>query len=82
MGVFFSKPKPPRLATVPTDIIIPLHYWDDLQYVRTLVMDYTLRFDDVMDAEKIRLALERLMEIGDWRKLGARLRMNVQWHQS
>ncbi len=36
-----------------------------------------LRFDDVMDPENLRMSLSRLLEIGDWKKLGARLRMNV-----
>ncbi|KAI7198592.1 hypothetical protein KC316_g3977 [Hortaea werneckii] len=34
------------------------------------------RFDDVLDPEKLRKALERLLQIGGWRKLGARLRLN------
>lgn len=66
-----------RPATVPTDTIIPLHYWDDLQYTKALCIDVMFRFDDVMDAEKLRMSLSRLLEIGDWKKLGARLRMNV-----
>jgi hypothetical protein len=42
------------------------------------VLDFTLRFDDVLDSEKLGAALVRLMELGNWRKLGARLRMNVK----
>lgn len=42
------------------------------------MLDLTLRFDDVLDHEKMRLALVRLVELGNWRKLGARLRMNVR----
>jgi len=42
-----------------------------------MVLDFTLRFDDVLDPEKLSAALVRLMELGNWRKLGARLRMNV-----
>ncbi|TVY27660.1 Transcriptional regulator [Lachnellula hyalina] len=74
MGVFTSKPARP--ATVPTDTIIPLHSKDDTKSLRPFVLDFTLCFDDVLDAEKLRSSLERLMEIGDWRKLGARLRLN------
>jgi len=70
-----------RPATVPTDMIIPLHYWDDLPYARAVCIDVMFRFDDVMDPEKIRMSLSRVLEIGDWKKLGARLRMNVLWQQ-
>lgn len=75
MWPFSQKPASP--AIVPTDTVIPLHYWDDTFIMRALVVDLTFRFDDVLDPEKIRNALVRLMEIGNWRKLGARLRMNV-----
>ncbi|TVY47294.1 Transcriptional regulator [Lachnellula occidentalis] len=74
MGVFTSKPTRP--AKVPTDTIIPLHSKDDTKSLRPFVLDFTLCFDDVLDAEKLRSSLERLMDIGDWRKLGARLRLN------
>ena len=43
-----------------------------------MVLDFTMRFDDVLDPEKLCTALTRLMELGNWRKLGARLRMNVK----
>src|ERR1700733_14812736 len=35
------------------------------------------RFDDVLDLEKLRPSLVQLMQIGNWRKVGARLRRNV-----
>ncbi|PWY87559.1 squalene cyclase [Aspergillus heteromorphus CBS 117.55] len=75
MGLFslFGRARP---ATVPTDRIIPLRYWDDLDYLRNLCHDFTFRFDAVLDASKLEAALSRLMEIGDWGQLGARLRMN------
>jgi hypothetical protein len=81
MGPFFKSRRLP-LTAIPTDTIIPLHYWDDHQTTRALTFDFTFRFDDIMDVSKIRQSLVRLMEIGDWRKLGARLRMNVKNNQS
>jgi hypothetical protein len=75
MGVFSSKPAKP--ARVSTDTIIPLHSKDDTKSIRPHIMDFTLCFDDVLDPEKLRSSLAKLMEIGDWRKLGARLRLNV-----
>ncbi|TVY93515.1 Transcriptional regulator, partial [Lachnellula willkommii] len=74
MGVFTSRPARP--AKVLTDTIIPLHSKDDTKSLRPFILDFTLCFDDVLDPEKLRSSLERLMEIGDWRKLGARLRLN------
>ncbi|TVY67476.1 Transcriptional regulator sdnM [Lachnellula suecica] len=74
MGVFSSKPAKP--APVPTDTIIPLHWQDDNSTFRAIVTTIMLRFDDVLDPEKLQTSLATLMEMGDWRKLGARLRMN------
>ncbi|KNG83303.1 putative LysR family regulatory protein [Aspergillus nomiae NRRL 13137] len=65
-----------RPATISTDRVVPLRYWDDLHYLRSLSHDFTFRFDDVLDASKLEGALDRLMEIGDWGQLGARLRLN------
>jgi len=76
MRLFFGQ-KPARPATFPTDTIIPMHSLDDASFNRSMVLDFTLRFDDVLDPEKLSAALVRLMELGNWRKLGARLRMNV-----
>ncbi|KAJ5143476.1 uncharacterized protein N7515_002263 [Penicillium bovifimosum] len=72
----FSLFQRPRPTTVPTDRIIPLRYWDDLDYLRALCHDFTFRFDDVLDASKLEAALGRLMMIGDWGQMGARLRLN------
>jgi hypothetical protein len=76
MRLFFGQ-KPARPATIPTDTIISMHSHDDTSFFRSTVLDFTLRFDDVLDADKLSAALVRLMELGNWRKLGARLRMNV-----
>jgi hypothetical protein len=66
-----------KAKVISTDTIIPLHRFDDVPIFRNIVNDFTLRFDDVLDAEKLRKALERLLQLGKWKKLGARLRMNV-----
>jgi hypothetical protein len=80
MAFLFSKKhlKPEQL---PTDIVIPLHYFDDNDVFRAIIVDFSLYFDDVLDHEKLRQALVRLMEIGNWKKLGARLRINVLMSQ-
>ncbi|KAJ5456373.1 hypothetical protein N7530_011647 [Penicillium desertorum] len=74
---FFSSTQPPQPATVPSDEIIPLHFWNTALCMRGTVLDVSLKFDDVLDISKLRDGLEKLFEMEDWRQLGARLRMNV-----
>jgi hypothetical protein len=50
---------------------------DDTKTLRGIVVTWTLRFNDALDADKLHTSLSRLLEIGDWRKLGGRLRINV-----
>ncbi|KAF7194592.1 O-acetyltransferase PaAT-2 [Pseudocercospora fuligena] len=57
------------------DTIYPLHMLDDTRTLHSIVVAWTLRFDDVLDPEKLKDALSKLLEIGDWRKLGGRLRL-------
>jgi hypothetical protein len=66
-------------AKVPTDRVIPLRYWDDLEYIRSICHDFTFRIDDVLDVQKLESALDRLMEVGNWGQLGARLRLRVSY---
>lgn len=54
----------------------PLHGLDDTTFHRTLI-SRLMRFNDVLDPDKLYQALLRLFEIGDWRKLGGRLRIKV-----
>ncbi|KAL8832589.1 MAG: hypothetical protein Q9191_000158 [Dirinaria sp. TL-2023a] len=74
MFKFKSKPKAP--PTVPIDKVIPLHYWDDTPFSRSVVLYYLMRIDDALDAQKLEAALVKLLNRDDWRKLGARLRLN------
>lgn len=37
----------------------------------------TFRFNAAMEAQKLRDSLQRLFEMEGWKKLGARIRMNV-----
>lgn len=74
---FKSTPNTP--ARVASDDVIPLHHFDDNPILRKIVVNFMLRFDDVLDPQKLRQALERLVTREDgWRKLTARLRLNVR----
>ncbi|KAF3761042.1 hypothetical protein M406DRAFT_296579 [Cryphonectria parasitica EP155] len=72
----FGWREPQRPARVPTDEVIPMYDFDSRPQIRDIIIGWTLRFDDILDADKLHVALVRLLEIGDWRKLGGRLRKN------
>ncbi|CAN8104747.1 unnamed protein product [Discula destructiva] len=71
-----SKGRRAPPPTVPTDTIVPFHYYDNSKHTNGLCFDLTFQVDDVLDDDKLRNALSRLLELGDWRKLGARIRRN------
>ncbi|KAF2441991.1 hypothetical protein P171DRAFT_496720 [Karstenula rhodostoma CBS 690.94] len=56
------------------DEVYPVHAFDDPGRLEVIVTSWTLRFNDVLDEDKIHKSLAKLMEIGDWRKAGGRLR--------
>jgi hypothetical protein len=72
---FMGWPRQTHAPAFLDDEVYPLHLQD--YTFRQLLMVSTLRFDEVLDAEKLRNALSQLLEIGDWRKLGGRLRSDV-----
>lgn len=78
LKTFFGGRKPTRPARVPTDEVLPLHEFDGRMQVRSIIMGWTMRFDDVLDSDKLKMSLCRLLEIGAWRKLGGRLRERVR----
>jgi hypothetical protein len=59
------------------DHVYPTHMLDNAPTLREIVLTWTMCFNDVLDAEKLYAALSQLLEIGDWRKLGGRLRLKV-----
>lgn len=62
---------------IPTDTIVPLHLRDNAYFYRRFVADVSFFFDDVLDTDLVRGSLEELIDFGEWRKLGARLRLRV-----
>lgn len=59
-----------------------MRFWDAQDVMQKLVLEFTYRFDDVLDAEKLKSSLERLLEIEGWRGLGARFKKIVSGHFS
>ncbi|KAI0508451.1 hypothetical protein F5B22DRAFT_620629 [Xylaria bambusicola] len=76
MGNLLSKPKPQAPPAVATDTIVPMHHMDDNNINRSMVVMFMMRFDDVLDPEKLKGSLEKLLSRDDWRKLGTRIRLN------
>ncbi|KAL2760986.1 hypothetical protein ACRALDRAFT_1028057 [Sodiomyces alcalophilus JCM 7366] len=74
-GLLGLKPRRIPPQKIETDQIFPVHFFDDTPTYRGLIMSWTLRFNDVLDADKLHDSLARLLEMGDWRKLGGRLRL-------
>ena len=65
--------KPPN-PPVASDKVQPLHFFENSLLVQGNNMAVSLVFDDVLDAEKLRGALEGLVPRPGWRRLGGRLR--------
>ncbi|EMD96738.1 hypothetical protein COCC4DRAFT_142432 [Bipolaris maydis ATCC 48331] len=70
---FGQQPAPKR---IPTDTVIPMNSHDDRSENKNITVELTLRFDDVLDAQKLADALWKLLEKPRWKRLGARLRIN------
>ncbi|KAH7302876.1 hypothetical protein B0I35DRAFT_365900 [Stachybotrys elegans] len=61
---------------VDTDDIYPVHMLDGTKTLRGITVNWILRFDAILDGNKLHGALSRLLDMGDWRKMGGRLRLN------
>ncbi len=76
--------KEPEQGTVPAtadDDVYPVHEYDAAS-ARRVFVTRVMRFNDVLDAEMLRASLSKLLEIGDWRKLGGCLQYRVRDCQS
>src|SRR5436309_1605393 len=73
-----SSAREPGDANKPADRVVPLHFFDDGPLWRAFILYSMFVFDHVLDAEKLRTSLERLVHKDGWWKLGARLRRSVR----
>lgn len=55
------------------DHVYPVHVLDGAKY-QQCILTLFLRFNDILDPDKISQSLTRLLEIGDWKKLAGRFR--------
>lgn len=60
------------------DTVTPVYAFDDTALNRVMPVCQVLRFPNVMDADTLRTSLGTLLEIGDWRKLRGRWRLDVR----
>lgn len=67
---------PVQAAVHDDDQVYPVFLQDDTEANKKFV-SWIMRFNDVLDADRLHEALSKLLEIGDWRKLGGRLRQKV-----
>jgi len=65
-------------TSMASDKIIPFRFFDDRPFLRRIVADLVLRFDDRLSPEKLRNSFEQLLSVGKWRQLGARIRLDVR----
>lgn len=72
-----STPAQEAPPPIETDDIYPVHLLDGSKTLRGIVVTWTLRFNDVLDPNALHDSLSTLLDIGDWRKLGGRLRLKV-----
>lgn len=76
LGAAPAPQSPPR---VESDDIYPVHMLDNNRLLRGIVITWTLCFNDVLNADRLHASLSKLLDIGDWRKVGGRIRVKVSF---
>jgi hypothetical protein len=70
-SLWASKPPAPPLEG---DKVYPSHLLDNSKFFDSFLITSTWFYNDVLDSDKLHHSLTRLLETGDWRKLGGRYR--------
>ncbi|KAH7002415.1 hypothetical protein EDB80DRAFT_809394 [Ilyonectria destructans] len=68
----------PTVVQVPSDRVLPLHFFESGPIVQGNNMAMSIVFDDVLDPESLRRSLEDLVKREGWQRFGGRLRKNVR----
>lgn len=77
MNYFFGGRKP-AMETVPGDRVQPLHFFENNLLVQGNNMSGLAVFDEILDPDVLREALENVVNRSGWERLGGRLRKNVR----
>lgn len=69
--VMGASPAEPQIANEHMasndDEVFPVHTFDDPGRNEIIVTSWTMRFNDVLDKDRLHESLIKLLEIGDWR---------------
>lgn len=64
-------------AQAGSDIVIPLHYFDDSPMFSRITMYALMVYDEVLDPKLLHSTLEKVVRRDTWQKLGGRVRKGV-----
>jgi hypothetical protein len=64
-------------AKIASDEVYPVYPWDDNKTLRSIIVTWTMVFDDVLDAEVLKRGLEGVIAREGWMKVGGRIRKGV-----
>lgn len=77
-NLFGAGAAPANESEAAADDIYPLFLLDNMPMLRDVTLSHVMQFSQVLDADKLQDGLTSLLQYGDWRKLGGRLRMRVR----
>lgn len=72
-----SKVRSPAIDPITGDKVLPLRLWDSNFVYPRLIVNVAFHYDDVLDTQKLRQSLDRLVTIDNWHQIGARYKKNV-----
>jgi hypothetical protein len=64
-------------AQAVTDLVIPLHYFDNSAMFTNITMYAIMVFDEALEPETLRVSFDQLVRRETWQKLGAKVRKGV-----
>ncbi|KAF4945000.1 hypothetical protein FGADI_12259 [Fusarium gaditjirri] len=73
----WACPSGPSFLQFPPTKCFPIHGFDDTPFMRKCPILWTIRFDEILDADMLNEALGKHFEMDGWRRLVGRIRLNV-----
>ncbi|KAI1636552.1 hypothetical protein F4809DRAFT_641363 [Biscogniauxia mediterranea] len=65
----------------PTDIVYPMYMEDSPTFALNMIVNWSFLFNDVLDADRLRVSLTELLSSGDWKKLGGRIHKKINFEK-